>query len=190
MAVGSRLRLGLADHGRIVSAGDFADAEFDAPYTYEREGGRLVAMTPEGVDHVLASNPWRNRLILFQFQTPGIIQEVVTQNWVRPDDATDRIGDIGVFLANRPFDLPDGPPDLMFEIVSAGKANRTRDYVTKRADYEKLGVKEYVIVDRFDRRLTVLSLGAQGYHEVVLTAADTYTTPLLPGFAVRLADVF
>ena len=190
MSTGTRLRLGRADHGRAVSAEEFAEAEFDEPFTYEREAGRLVVMTPEGLDHVLASNPWRDRLILYKYNRPGVIREVVTQNWVRPDDETDRIGDIGVFLANRPFDLPDGAPDLMFEIVSPGKANRERDYVMKRALYEFIGVKEYVIVDRLVRRVTVLTLGPGGYAEVVLSEADTYTTPLLPGFAIRIADVF
>ena len=147
-------------------------------------------MPPEGIEHVLASNPWRNRLIIYQFQHPGIIQEVVTQNWVRPDDETDRIGDLGVYLSNRPFDLPDGAPDLMFEIVSPGKANRTRDYVMKRALYQAIGVKEYVIVDRFDRRVTVLTLGPNGYDERVLTDSDVYTSTLLPRFEVRIVDVF
>jgi len=190
MSIGTRLSLGRADHGRVVSADEFVDAEFDDSGVYERAHGRLVVMTPEGIDHVLASNPWRNRLIVFQFQNPGIIHEVVTQNWVRPDRDTDRIGDIGVFLATRPFNLPDGAPDLMFEIVSAGKANRIRDYVTKRAEYEAIGVKEYVIVDRFERMVTVLTLGDGRYAERVLTDADTYETPLLPGFAVRLSEVF
>ena len=190
MSIGTVLRLGLADHGRVVSAQEFADADYDEPYTYERENGRLVVMPPEGGDSVLATNPWRNRLIIFQFQNPGIIQEVVTQNWVRPDHDTDRIGDIGVFLANRPFDLPDGAPDLMFEIVSAGKKNKKRDYVTKRAEYEALGVKEYVIVDRFDRRVTVLTLGPEGYVERALTEADTYESPLLPGLAIAVGVAF
>lgn len=103
MATGMQLRLGLADHGRLVSAEEFADANYDEPFTHEREMGRLVVMAPEGSGHVLASNPWRDRLILFQYGHPGNIQQVVTQNWVRPYEDTDRIGNIGVFLANRPL---------------------------------------------------------------------------------------
>jgi len=45
----------------------------------------------------------------------------------------------------------------MFEIVSPGSLSRKRDYVKKRAEYHKLGILEYVIVDRFTQGVTVLT---------------------------------
>jgi Uma2 family endonuclease len=101
------------------------------------------------------------------------------------------MADIGVYLGGplSALNIPDQVPDLVFEIVSPGKANRRRDYVEKRADYEKLGVREYVIIDRFDRKVTVLTLGEGGYVEQVLTPTDIYRSPLLPGFEVNLAEV-
>ena len=87
------------------------------------------------------------------------------------------------------LDIPRQVPDLIFEFVSPSKTDKRRDYVEKRADYEKIGVPEYVIVDRFDRKVTVLTLGETGYQEQVLTLADVYRSPLLPGFEVRLAEV-
>ncbi len=193
MATDSRVtsdRLGKSDEGRAVSAEEFDRAEFDQPWTYEREAGRLLVMSPEGIDHVLATNPWRNRLILFQYSHPGIIREVVTQSWVRPDGQTDRVGDIGVYLANRPFDLPNIPPDLMFEIVSPGRASRKRDYVVKRGEYETIGIKEYVIVDPQERRVTVLTLGPIGYGERMLKVGEVYTSALLPGLEIPLDETF
>ena len=80
-------------------------------------------------------------------------------------------------------------PDLVFEFVSKGKKNRRRDYVEKRAQYEKHGVREYVIVDRFDKKVTVLTLIEGGYQEHVLTPTEVYRSPLLPGFEVRLAEI-
>lgn len=191
MSIGTRPRLGLADHGRIVSAAEFAEAEFDEPYKYEREDGRLVVMFPDGYGHQSASEPWRDALVYYKRDHPGVVRNVFTGSWVRPDPGKDRIGDIGVYLMASPAPTDDRPvPDLMFEIVSPGRTNRDRDYVIKRAEYEAIGVKEYVIIDRFDRLVTVLSLGEGGYSERVLTEADVYTSPLLPGFEVRLADVF
>ncbi len=78
---------------------------------------------------------------------------------------------------------------MVFEFVSPSKVDKRRDYVEKRADYEKVGVREYVIVDRFDKKVTVLTLGEGGYVEQTLTSADVYRSPLLPGFEVRLAEV-
>lgn len=185
------LELGRKDHGRIVSADEFYHADFDGPWVYEREAGRLVVMSPQGTRHVRRSNSWRNRLVIYQHENPGVIEEVVGQAWVRPDDLTDRMGDLGVYLVHegRELEIPEGPPDLMFEIVSSGKKSRERDYVKKRAEYQRLGIREYVIVDRRPTKVTVLTLGADGYSESVLTDADTYTSPLLPGFAVRLSEV-
>ncbi len=122
---------------------------------------------------------------------PEIVQAVVSQAWIHIDDDNTRIADIGVYLGGRLEDLniPDQVPDLVFEIVSKGKANRRRDYVEKRAQYEKLGVREYVIVDRFDKKVTVLTLVEGVYVEQVLGPDDVYRSPLLPGFEVRLAEV-
>ena len=191
MSIGTRLRLGLADHGRAVSANEFADAEFDEPFKFEREDGRLVVMWPDGYGHQSTAEPWRDALVYYKRDFPGVIRNVFTGSWVRPDPNRDRIGDVGVYLhTSRIPDEGQPIPDIMFEIVSPGKKSRERDYVKKRAEYEKLGVKEYVIVDRSERRVTVLTLEASGYSERVLTDSKSYTSPLLPGFSVRLSEVF
>ena len=111
--------------------------------------------------------------------------------WVRVPGGTDRIGDIGVYLvADRPTPkIPDRVPELMFEIVSPGREDRDRDYVEKRADYHRVGVREYVIIDRFEKQVTVLTYTPEGYEEHVLTPGDTYTSPLLPGLEIPLAEV-
>ncbi len=190
MAIGSIRRLGLAHHGRFVAARQFADAEFDEPFIYERECGRLIVRAPRDIGEVLALNPWRDRLILFQHEIPGVIQQVVTPNWVRPDEDTDRIGDIGVFLADRSFDYPDGPPDLMYEIARGGATKEEQGLVIQRFEYQILGVREYVVIDRLDRKVTVHMLGEGGYAGRVLGESNVYESPLLPGFAVRLSEVF
>ncbi|WP_435009583.1 Uma2 family endonuclease [Tundrisphaera lichenicola] len=187
-----RLHLGREDHGRLVTTDEYAEADFDEPWTYERVGGRLVVMSPEGTGHVLQSEPWRDRLGAYSLSHPGVVQAVVSQAWLRIDEQTTRIGDIGVYLGGEPesLDIPRQVPELMFEFVSPSKADRARDYVEKRADYQRAGVREYVIVDRFEKRVTVLTLVDGAYRERVLGMSETYTTPLLPGFSVRLAEVF
>src|SRR3954468_15407128 len=172
----SRLELGPEDAGRPLSAEEFADAEYREPWRYEREDGRLVVMAPDGQGHIDAVDPWLERLILFRTTHRDLIRRVVPNAWIRVDGGTDRIGDIGVYLSANPDAraIPDRVPDLMFEIVSPGRASHDRVYVEKRADYERLGVKEYIIVDRFTKQVTVLTLAADGYHSRILTTADTY----------------
>ncbi len=183
---------GAADDGRIVSSADFAAATYDEPWTYERVDGRLVVMSPDGWEHVETSEPWRDGLVAYKLARPDVVRQVVSQPWVRIDGGKDRIGDLGVYLSGNATQrkIPDLVPDLMFEFVSPSREDRRRDYVQKRADYFKVGVCEYIIVDRFDRNVTVLTLGPDGYAERVLAGDATYESPLLPGLAIRLAEVW
>jgi Uma2 family endonuclease len=48
------------------------------------------------------------------------------------------------------------------------------------------GVAEYWIIDRFRRTLTVVRPGPEGPVDQVVAEAETYTTPLLPGFELPL----
>lgn len=186
------LRLGPADHGRAVSAEEFAEADYTEPWKYERVDGSLVVMSPDSKEHDDCSEPLRDYLGAYRLVRPDVVQEVVSKAWVRVNGGTDRIGDVGVFLKTD-RDVPPRPdrvPELMFEIVSPDRTSRERDYVHKRAEYHKLGVLEYVIVDRFVPRFTVLTHTPTGYAERVLAADETYTSPLLPGLEIPLADVF
>ncbi len=186
------LQLGKQDEGRLVSSDEFAEAEFDEPWKYEREDGRLIVMAPSGEGHLDATIPWRDDLIFYQRDHPGIVQKIATEAWIRVNDGTDRIGDIGVYLQpTGPVPkIPDRVPDMMFEIVSPDKVSRDRDYIRKRAEYHGLGVREYVIIDRFQRIVTVLTLAPNGYDERILTIGESYESPLLPGFSIRLSEVF
>lgn len=185
------LKLGPEDRGREVSSEEFASAEFAEPWVYEREDGRLVVMSPEGQRHHDHSRPWRIRLHRYWLEHPEVVEDVIVGAWVRPDGDTDRIGDIGVYLlaeGPRP-PIPDRVPDVMFEIVSPGRESRERDYVEKRASYSKLGIREYVVSDAFAKSVTVFARGRGGYRKTVLAAADTYTSPLLPGLEIPLSEV-
>jgi Uma2 family endonuclease len=79
--------------------------------------------------------------------------------------------------------------DLAVEVVSEDDPDR--DYVDKRSEYARAGIKEYWIVDPRDRTITLLVLKGRAYAERgVHRGADEVKSQLLPGFAVRVADVF
>jgi Uma2 family endonuclease len=185
------LQLGKGDEGRLVSSEEFAEAEFDEPWRYEREDERLIVLAPSGEEHIDAGEPWRDRLVVYKLDFPGVVQKAVSEAWTRLNDGTDRIGDIGVYLVpDCPVPkIPDRIPDLMFEVVSPDKVSCERDYVRKRVEYHRLGVKEYVIIDRFQRTVTVLTSAPNGYEERILTVDQVYESPLLPGLSIRLSEV-
>jgi Uma2 family endonuclease len=190
-AIESTKALGPADHGRLLSAEEFAAAEFVEPWAYERVDGRLVVMSPDGEAHDDCSETLRDHLGAYRLAHHDVVERVVSEAWVRVSAGTDRIGDIGVYLVSeRPGDRrPDRVPEIMFEIVSPGEESRRRDYGEKRPEYLRLGVREYVIVDRFAGTVTAITATAGAVRERALTRSEEYSSELLPGLAIPLADV-
>ena len=187
----TQLRLTAADHGLELSREEFAEAEFAEPYRYERYQGRLVVMSPAGHEHHQSVKPFRNHLGAYELAHPDIVEDVFQESWTVIDEDSDREPDIAVYLRSpepQPR-IPERVPELIFEIVSAGWENRRRDYEEKRAEYEQIGVLEYVIVDRLDHCVTVLRLVDGGYVEHLLKPSDSYSTPLLPGLEIALQDI-
>ena len=78
-------------------------------------------------------------------------------------------------------------PTITVEFVSEGKVNQERDYVVKRAEYREIGVREYWVVDRFRRTLTVYRFGGAQDEVLVIRENQKYETPLLPGFELDVA---
>ena len=75
-------------------------------------------------------------------------------------------------------------PTIVVEFVSKRKRDRERDYRTKRAEYLSAGVKEYWVIDRFRRTMTVYRRDGS---EHVVREGETYRTSSLPGFELPLA---
>ena len=82
----------------------------------------------------------------------------------------------------------EGAPDIVIEILSS---DRRRDLVRKRQLYAEAGIPEYWIFDSLNETATLLELRGSEYVErATLGPSDTLTTPLLPGLAIPLADIF
>ena len=180
-----------ADSGLELSRDEFGEAEFDPRFRFERVQGRLIVMAPSGLDHHTSSEPIRDALVAYKLDHPDLVEHVFQESWMVVEEDVDRIADLAVFLRTdvpRP-EFPHWTPDLVFEIVSAGWENRRRDYQEKRTEYERLGVREYVIVDRYDHLVTVLTLKDGCYVEQRLGPEDSYSSPQLPGLSIPLRGV-
>jgi len=78
-------------------------------------------------------------------------------------------------------------PSIVVEFVSASRRDRDRDYEQKRGEYLAIGVREYWIIDRFRRIMTVYRNHPDGVASLIIREAETYQTDLLPGFVLPLA---
>ena len=85
-----------------------------------------------------------------------------------------------------------GPPALVVEVLS--KSSRKRDAQTKRRLFERTGVREYWLVDPELDVVQVFRPSPEGkltrVAELSSEGDDTLTTPLLPGCAIGLRELF
>src|SRR5262249_20962443 len=100
-----------------------------------------------------------------------------------------RRADRAIWIGLGRIPKPTDPPTVAVEFVSKRKRDRHRDYVTKRDEYMAAKVKEYWIIDRFDRCLVVFSRQGGKVKQTVYREHQVYRTPLLPGFELPLAKL-
>ena len=149
-------------------------------------------MSPAGPEHRKASRPFRRELGAYWGQNRDYIDDVDVEGWVTTSEEDDRIPDICVYLAGSGSReaVPRRVPDLIFEFVSGSRADQERDYIDKRDEYHRIGVREYVIVDRFKQSALVLTWESHEYAERELAANEVYSSALLPGLTVALDECF
>jgi Uma2 family endonuclease len=85
-----------------------------------------------------------------------------------------------------------GPPALVVEVLS--KSTRKRDAQTKRRLFERTGVREYWLVDPELDTVQVFRPSPEGrlarVAELSAEEGESLTTPLLPGCAIDLRELF
>ena len=84
-----------------------------------------------------------------------------------------------------------GAPDLVIEIVSPGAENEKRDRIAKRQLYGKYGVKEYGVVDPYQRTIEVYLLEGQRLKlQEAYSEKDELVSSVLPGFSCKVESLF
>ena len=182
--------IGLESAGIMMSPEEFdAITEYDELYRYELIHGVLVVTAIPLEMEAHPNETLGGLLFLYHEQHPlgSALDLTLPERYVYTPTSRrrpDRV--IWAGLGRRP-DTRNEPPTIAVEFVSAGRRNWTRDYVTKRAEYLGLGIKEYWIFDRFSRTLTVHRNAPEGAIELVVSEGEIYRTPLLPGFDLPLS---
>lgn len=83
-----------------------------------------------------------------------------------------------------------GAPDIVVEILSPG--NNRKELRNKYEVYQESGVKEYWIILPTEKAFWQYILNEKGQYSDShpLTSGDSVTTPILPGFALDLEELF
>jgi Uma2 family endonuclease len=106
-----------------------------------------------------------------------------------------QINDLAVFrpdicaYANAPGKIPERltvAPDLVVEVLSPG--SETLDFITKRDEYERRGVKEYWVIDPADARVRAWRL-VRGRLIEALVEGDSFASTGIPGFDLDIARI-
>ena len=177
--------------GALLTPEEFDAAEInpDDDCRYELVHGVLV-VTPIPSEAEAGPNELLGYLLLaYQEHHPRgrCLNATLPERYVRVPDGRrkpDRV--IWAGLGRIPDPRTDVPA-IVVEFVSSGRRNRQRDYVEKRREYEAVGVREYWVIDRFHRILTVFGREVSPSGERVVAETGSYSTAFLPGFELPLA---
>ncbi len=83
-----------------------------------------------------------------------------------------------------------GAPDLVVEILSPG--NNKKELLHKYKVYEEFGVREYWVVSQSDQNILIYTLDDKGKFQPskIFTLSEEVGSSVLPGFVLKLDDVF
>ncbi len=182
----SGLRLSVEEFMELDDTWDWRKMELDDGVLYIMPRPRIV--------HNFAQNEFYLHFASYRNRSDGLPIQVYTDVIVALSLESRRLyaPDVTVILPGNPCVVNDrmveGAPDIVIEILSS---DRNRDLVRRRQVYAEAGIPHYWVGDLRQDTLTLLELQDGVYVErAILTAADTLTTPPLPGFAVPLAEIF
>lgn len=182
-----QLRLGPRSAGMLLTAKEFDRASGQRGWRYELINGVLVvAPIPSRVERHL-NEELGYRLWQYREDHPrgGSLDVTLPEEEIKSRQNRRRVDRaIWAGLGRLPEDVE--MPVIAVELVSSGKVNQERDYIVKRAEYREAGVRQYWVVDRFRRTLTVYDFHSEKDEEQLIPEGKTFETPLLPGFVLDL----
>ena len=162
---------------------------------YEIIDGELYVSTQPRLEHqfaasVVCSNlhTWSMRTGLgFAFFAPGVI--FADDDNVAPDVIW--ISQERLRTVVEPDGKLHGAPELVVEVLSPGAANERRDREVKLKLYSRRDVDEYWIADCLARAVDVYRKAGGALRLAArVTADENLTSPLLPGFQLRVGEIF
>ena len=188
-----KIKIGPSHNGRKMPFDRFIVADFQDGWLYELARGVIVVTDIPGINHGRIVERLTELFVLYNSSHRGLIQYRASGSECRlrlPGMRSDRHPDQAIYLDPPPEgDQPwtSWVPHIVVEVVSKGGIKR--DYVEKKEEYLRLGVREYWIIDPIKRRITILNRAGDVWAENPLTSRSVYRTELLPGLELRPAAI-
>jgi Uma2 family endonuclease len=179
-----------------MSLEDFDQAEGVGGHLYELNKGVIVVMDVPGRKHLVQLTAARRQLNQYDLAHPGRIDTIGGGGECKilvSSDESERHPDLAVYLSPPANEESENlwaswVPEIAIEIVSRG--SRHRDYVEKREEYLKFGVREYWIIDDEKEEMLVHRRSDGRWIEHVIGADQIYRTRLLPGLEFHMKPIF
>jgi Uma2 family endonuclease len=190
------VKIGPSDHGKPMSLDDFDRAEVQEGYRYELGRGVIVVSDLPGRRHRAQWKEIHRQVSVYQVTFPDVIDTLATGDVCKilvPPLDSERHPDLLIYKTSED-DIEEEAvwrtwiPEVVVEIVSLG--SELRDYVEKREEYLRFGIKEYWIVDAERQEVLVLRRWRNRWRERVVSASETDSTRLLPGFVLDVGRIF
>ncbi len=185
--------IGPEDQGRIMTLEEFIAADFEEGFLYELARGVVEVTEVPGPNHGRIVHRLARLFIHHEDEHPGIINYRAGGGECRirlPGMISDRHPDQAIYLDPQPPGSDPWTrwiPHIVVEIVS--ERGEDRDYVVKREEYLRAGVREYWIIDPAGRELHTLTREGDVWKETLLSEKTPYQTPLLPGLVFCLEEL-
>lgn len=184
--------LGFDSAGTRMTSAEFDAIDYwDEPYRYELIRGVFIVSPYPSPPHGGINGYLGNLLFLYKHDQPDApIDGTLTDLHIATTDDTRRYPDRVIWTGLSRDPKPNRDiPSIVVEVVSPGRRAWLRDYVDKRDEFLAVGVKEYWVIDRFARNMSVFIATESGFSESLIEESDSYQTELLPGFTLVLEDL-
>ena len=183
------LRVGPESAGVSMTPEEFdAIEDYDELYHYELIHGVLV-VTPFASEAETKPNEILGHLLLSYQETHpqgSVLDETFYESYIRTRDSRRRADRLIWAGLGRMPDRQLDVPTIVVEFPAAGRVAWKRDYIEKRGEYLGLGVREYWVIDRFQRVMTVYFDDGGKPGERRVSEDEVYRTELLAGFELPL----
>jgi Uma2 family endonuclease len=174
----------------LLTAEEFDNYPFEEDKRYELDEGELIEMTRPAYKHnrILANLQYAVESFLRQNR---VGEALISENLYALAPLIRRAPDLAIILGDRRAELENAKvipivPEIAVEVLSPGESPRMIH--RKLRQYFEAGVKEVWLIDPETREVEIWT-GTQ-LPERELGGDDQITSQWLPGFALKLADLF